>query len=121
MLIADAVSPSAEESLAGAGVIDEFAHAATGLIVIGALACPATAPIGLGVLAGSLLIDVDHIPGTLGDRWLTHGTPRPYPHSLPTLALLALVVLLVGPRRRPVVLGALIGLAVHFLRDAAEP
>ena len=67
----------------------------------------------------SVAIDVDHVPGALGDDVLTRGTPRPYTHSV----LSVLVVLLAAAlwrSRRDVLLGVAIGLTIHFWRDMAE-
>jgi inner membrane protein len=107
-------------SQASGGLLDECAHLATGLLVIAAAGAAIPRALLIGVLAGSVLIDLDHVPQYLGTRWLTEGTARPYPHSMVTL--LALVA--VQPfarRRRLLALGVLIGVTVHFLRDMAEP
>ena len=71
-------------------------------------------------LFASVLIDMDHVPGRLGVDVLTAGTPRPYTHSLLTIAVV-LVGALLWRRRRDVLLGVALGLGIHFLRDLAEP
>ncbi len=71
-------------------------------------------------LLASTLIDVDHIPGQLGYDWLTGGTPRPYTHSLLTIAVV-LVVAMLWRRQRIVFLCIALGLCSHFWRDLAEP
>ena len=58
-------------------LFDEPAHAATGLLAIAALGGAVDAPVVLAVLGGSLLIDLDHVPGLLGSYVLENGTPRP--------------------------------------------
>lgn len=101
------------------GPLDEGAHLATGALILLALGRPLTDRFGRALLAASVLIDLDHIPGQLGVDWITSGTPRPYTHSLLTLGLLA--GLAIGwRRRRPEVLGALVGVAGHLYRDLAE-
>ena len=50
-------------------------------------------------LISSVAIDLDHIPGRLSVGWLTAGTPRPYTHSLLTIAVV-LVSAWVLRRRR---------------------
>jgi hypothetical protein len=71
-----------------AAVLDETAHLLTGFIVLGALFRGAPTRFSVPMLAASVLIDLDHIPGALGADFLTAGTPRPYTHSLTTLVLL---------------------------------
>lgn len=71
-------------------------------------------------LFASVLIDLDHVPARLGWRELTEDTPRPYTHSLPTVGVVLLGALL-WRRRRDVLLGVAIGLAIHFWRDLSEP
>jgi inner membrane protein len=73
----------------------------------------------MGALAASVAIDVDHVPGELGAGWLTAGTPRPYTHSLLTVALV-LVAALAWRRRRVLMLGVAFGLALHLWRDMSE-
>ena len=72
-------------------------------------------------LIGSVAIDVDHIPQYLGYYFLTAGTPRPYTHSLLTIAvLLSIAFALVIRRHRLLFLGLALGVALHFFRDLAE-
>jgi inner membrane protein len=70
-------------------------------------------------MIASVAIDLDHIPGRLGADWLTAGTPRPYTHSLLTIAVVVAIALL-WRRRRDLMLGLAIGLAIHFWRDTME-
>lgn len=103
-------------------LLDEPAHAATGLLGLATLGVEFQAPVVLAVLAGSLLIDADHLPHVFGSSILEHGVPRPYTHSLGTIAVLLVAALLLRNRgaRRLTLIGAL-ALALHFLRDSAEP
>jgi hypothetical protein len=128
------------------GMLDEPAHLATSVILVGALAAVRTAvrrPLPTATAVAALiagnLIDVDHVPGVLGTDVLTEGTPRPYSHSITTLLLLALLVLAgrTWPRRLrvggarvaglhvgevrldAVAAGAALGVTGHLLRDLA--
>jgi hypothetical protein len=97
------------------GVVDEAAHLATGAIVLAALPAPECGFVG-GLVAGSVLIDVDHVPELWGRAWLRPRGVRPLPHSLatPALALWAS-----AHRRSGFARGAAVGLAAHLLRDLA--
>jgi inner membrane protein len=101
------------------GLLDETAHLMTGVLVLAALRRPRDRAFALGLLAGSVLIDLDHIPKTLGIDWISQGTPRPYSHSLLTLAVLALLTC-AWRSRRWLLFGALVGVTVHFGRDLAD-
>lgn len=122
----DHVLNDGSHRLAVAGLLDESAHLCTGLLVLWALPLARSRALTLSVLAGSVLIDVDHIPAQIFDRnWLTGGTPRPYSHSMVTLIVLALSALILrrsGRHRAALVAGgALAGVSFHFLRDLAVP
>jgi len=85
-------------------VLDETAHLALGLLLARRSAEPAA------TLAGSVLIDADHVPSELGHEWLRHGgRGRPYPHALISVAALALLSR-----------AAAVGLAVHLARDLTD-
>jgi hypothetical protein len=103
-------------------LFDEPAHIATGLLGLGAVGASFTGEVLLAVLAGSLLIDLDHLPRVFGSHIFDHGLPRPYTHSLGTLVVLLAVYLLIRDRRwRLLVAVAAMALALHFFRDMAEP
>jgi hypothetical protein len=86
------------------GLLDETAHLALGLLLARRSAEPAA------MVAGSLFIDIDHLPSELGHEWLRHGGHgRPYPHALVTVAALAALSR-----------AAAIGLAVHLARDLTD-
>jgi len=116
------------------GMIDEPAHLATALVVLGAITRfrgRAPSPkFGWTMLACSVLIDLDHLPAEFGTNTLTNGTPRPYTHALWTVIVLTLAwasaryVAVRKERLRPataelVLAGAAWGVAAHFLRDIA--
>jgi inner membrane protein len=109
----------AGDTLFPGGPLDELAHLLTTLIVFWALGARARRRFLVPALIASVAIDLDHIPARLGADWLTVGTPRPYTHSLLTIAVV-LAIAMLWPRRRDLWLGVAIGLALHFWRDMAE-
>jgi len=114
------------DELAGAGSffpggpLDEVAHALTTVLILWALGPRACQRFLVPAVIASVAIDLDHIPGELGANWLTNGTPRPYTHSLLTIAVV-LAAAALWRRRRDVLFGIAIGLASHLFRDLAEP
>jgi inner membrane protein len=102
-----------------AGPFDETAHLLTGALVLAALrGCPDRS-FAVGVLAMSVLVDLDHVPALAGSNVITGGTDRPYSHSLLALAVLGLAAL-AWRARRPLLVGVAIGLAAHLARDLTE-
>jgi hypothetical protein len=136
LAVADGLAEAAGGSTVPGGPFDELAHLLTTLLIVwllprsvgaetglsGAVGVPPNRRGGLlaGALAGSVLIDLDHLPGLLGAHWLTAGTPRPYTHSLLTISGV-LGVAALWRFGRPLALGVAAGLAIHFWRDLAEP
>lgn len=119
LVAADWGSQVAGDSLFPGGPLDEVAHFFTTLLVLWALGGKACERFLLPALVASVAIDVDHIPARLGADWLTAGTPRPYTHSLLTIAVV-LVLSLLARHRRDLLLGITIGLVIHFWRDMGE-
>jgi len=109
----------AGDSLFPGGPLDEIAHLLTTLLAFWALAPRVRERFLVPALIASVAIDLDHIPARLGADWLTAGTPRPYTHSLLTIAVV-LAIAVLWRRRRDLLLGVAIGLAIHFWRDMAE-
>jgi inner membrane protein len=109
----------AGDTLIPGGPLDELAHLLTTLLFFWALGPRARERFLVPALIASVAIDLDHIPGRLGVGWLTAGTPRPYTHSLLTVAVV-LASALVVRRRRDLLLGIAIGLAIHLWRDMGE-
>lgn len=101
------------------GPLDEIAHLMTALLILWALGPRVCKRFLVPALIASVAIDADHIPGRLGADWLTAGTPRPYTHSLLTIAIV-LVLAWRWRRRRELLLGVAIGLGIHLWRDLAE-
>lgn len=119
LVLADVASELAGDSFFPGGPADELAHLLTMLLVLWALGVRARR-FAAAALIASVAIDLDHVPGYLGANWLTAGTPRPYTHSLLTLAVLLTAALFVRSHR-DLLLGVVVGLAVHFFRDLGEP
>ncbi|HXO06988.1 MAG TPA: metal-dependent hydrolase [Solirubrobacteraceae bacterium] len=109
----------AGDSFVPGGPLDETAHLMTTLLILWALGPRICKRFMVPALIASVVIDADHIPGQLGATWLTAGTPRPYTHSLLTIAIVLSIAAL-WRARRDLVLGIAIGLALHFFRDLAE-
>ncbi|MFZ0043856.1 MAG: metal-dependent hydrolase [Solirubrobacteraceae bacterium] len=119
-VIADAGDQLVGGSPWGQGPLDESAHVLTALFVVWAIGGRVFDRLLVPVLVASVAIDLDHLPGELGYDFLTRGTPRPYTHSLLTIAIL-LVASAFWTRRRELLLGAALGVAIHLWRDMAEP
>ncbi len=119
LLVADQLVLRVGTSGLQEGPFDETAHLLTGAVVLVALPRVRSRSFAVGLLVGSVAIDLDHVPSLLGYQWITRTTQRPYPHSLLTLALVGLAAFAWAARRRLLV-GAAIGLTVHFLRDLSE-
>lgn len=116
------------------GLLDEPAHLATALVLLGALIrVRETQPdqcFGWMMLACSVLIDIDHLPAEFGFKLLTNGTPRPYTHALWVVIALTAAWAIgrffsVGSGRpQPtkfelILAGAAWGISAHFIRDIA--
>ncbi len=101
------------------GMLDEPAHLLAGVLLLAALPRVRQPAFVIGVLCGSVLIDLDHIPGLVGYDFWTEGTQRPYSHSLLMLVVLGALAL-VWRRHRALFLGLLVGVAYHFWRDMSE-
>ena len=119
-LTADWGSHLAGSSVFPGGPLDETAHLLTTLLVLWALGAGVSQRFMVPALMASVAIDLDHVPGELGADWLTAGTPRPYTHSLLTVAVV-LAAALACRRQRILLLGVAFGLALHLWRDTSEP
>jgi inner membrane protein len=115
---ADLAYRSVGDSVFPGGAFDEVSHLLTTLLVLWALG-PGVRRFMVPALLASVLIDADHVPAQFGVYWLTEGTPRPYTHSLLSIAVV-LVLAVRWRRRRDVLVGVAVGLALHFWRDMAE-
>lgn len=101
------------------GIADETAHLST--MVIFLLAFPTLRNTGFiaGCLAGSVAIDLDHIPLFLGSNLLTGQTNRPFTHGLVTIIIVLAISVAARGTWRYVGIGIAVGIAAHFLRDMA--
>ena len=115
----DWASLRAGDSVVPGGPLDECAHLMTMLLLLWALGPAITRRFLVPALIASVAIDVDHIPQHFGAGFLTVGTPRPYTHSLLTVAVV-LGLVWAWRSRRELWLGVALGLLVHFWRDLAE-
>lgn len=118
-VVADQADQHIGNSVLLGAPLDETAHVLTALLVIWALGGVADRFL-LPALVTSVAVDLDHLPRDLGQTWLTAGTPRPYTHSLLTIAVVLSVAALAKSRRESAI-GVALGLVVHFWRDLAEP
>ncbi|HEX3240974.1 MAG TPA: metal-dependent hydrolase [Solirubrobacterales bacterium] len=106
------------------GLVDEPAHLATCVVLLLALAAAAGGRLPLPFVGAALIatvaIDLDHVPGLLGSHLITGALPRPYTHSIASIAvLLALAAVLKRGGQRQVALGLAFGISAHLLRDVA--
>ena len=119
LVVADHLYDQAGDSFVPGGPLDETAHIATAWLILQALPQWVRDRFFWPAIVGSFAIDVDHVPGALGYGFFTIGTPRPYTHSLLTLVALGLAGFL-WERRRNLLWGFALGVALHFFRDLAE-
>jgi inner membrane protein len=119
LALADWLYRLAGDSVVPGGPLDEAAHLLTTLIILWALGPRVCDRFLIPALVASVAIDLDHIPADLGTDFLTHGTSRPYTHSLLTL-IIVLAAAALWRSRRVLLLGVGIGLVIHFWRDMSE-
>jgi inner membrane protein len=101
------------------GTLDEPAHLLTAALLLAAAPRPPAARFAAWALAGSVAIDVDHVPLYLGHMPTVVPGGRPVTHSLPTVAaLLAGAGVARGPARTALA-GLAAGVCLHFVRDFA--
>jgi inner membrane protein len=100
-------------------LLDEPAHLLTAWLVLAAFSARTTvARAWPWVLAGAVLLDLDHVPLFLGLDVTATQSGRPVTHSLTTVAAL-LVAALVSRRGRVALAGLAVGAATQLLRDLA--
>jgi membrane-bound metal-dependent hydrolase YbcI (DUF457 family) len=97
------------------GLFDHPAHIATaGLVAANVEGRPRRW--ALGLLVGSLLPDLDHLPLALRKRHPTADDPRPVTHCLAAIAPVAAIAAVTQSDR---LAGATVGMLTHFGRDVA--
>jgi inner membrane protein len=117
VVLVDAALTARSWSAPAEALLDESAHLLTAWLFLAAAGVRRRAVV-LAVLAGSVLIDLDHVPLYLGVHGVAPGGGRPVVHSLLTAAVLLLVSL--AWRRRAASLVALAaGVCLHLVRDVA--
>jgi inner membrane protein len=98
--------------------LDWPAHLTTAALVLGALPRRLHPRLAAWALAGSVAIDLDHIPMYLGFREMTTlDGGRPVTHSLTTAAALLGASVPARGRARTVLAGLGTGVLLHFVRD----
>ena len=117
ILLLDLVREARGWPLPALGLLDEPAHLLTAWLVLAAVTARTTA-LGIlpWVLAGAVLLDLDHVPLFLGFDVTATQSGRPVTHSLTTVAVLLLAALVVR-RWRAALAGLAAGVATQLLRD----
>jgi inner membrane protein len=104
-------------------LVDEPAHLASALVLLlglsAVLGTNFSVAFVIGVVVASVMIDIDHLPDYFDWDGLREGVPRPYPHSLATVAGLLAAAWLARGWGRSVLLGAAFGVGAHLVRDLA--
>ena len=119
VLLLDLVQHSRDWSLIPLAALDEPAHLLTAWLVLAA-ATARTAGLRVlpWVLAGAVLLDLDHVPLYLGADIAVSPGGRPVTHSLLTVAVLLAGAAAVRRWRMPLA-GLALGAATQLLRDLA--
>jgi inner membrane protein len=119
VVLLDAVSDATDPPLPVLGLLDEPAHLATAWIFLATFLSVRARRLLPWALAGSVLIDLDHVPLYLWNALAAAPGARPVTHSLLTVAVLAVAGAVAGPRSRLRVplLGLALGVALHLVRD----
>jgi inner membrane protein len=106
-----------------AGLLDEPAHLLTAWLILRAVVGPRLGGRWSGMLpwalAGSVLLDLDHLPIYLWSAPIALPGSRPVTHSIATLAVLLGVAAVTRRRTRTAALGLCVGVALHLVRDVA--
>ena len=114
----DAVRTAREWPVPVLAALDWPAHLTTAALVLAALPRRLEPQIAGWALAGSIAIDLDHVPLYLGLRKIvTEDGGRPVTHSLTTAAALLGAAVPARGRTRRVLTGLGIGALLHFVRD----
>jgi inner membrane protein len=98
---------------------DESLHLITGLLFLAGLRPSLARPFVCGAVAGSVLIDIDHLPAEFGSTLIGGQVTRPVSHSLTTIVVLLLVAVAIRGRGRVLIVGVAFGVATHLFRDMA--
>lgn len=112
----DAALQTRDWSVPVMGMLDDSAHVATAGVILAALLPQHAARLAPWALAGSVLIDLDHVPLYAWGALSTGPDRRPGTHSLITVAALGLAAAAI-PRLRTPLSGLALGVLLHFVRD----
>jgi inner membrane protein len=119
ILLLDLAQQARPWSVPVTALLDEPAHLMTaGLVLLACLPWRGGAVAGWA-LAGSVLIDLDHVPLYLWGALTVDGYGRPVTHSLATVLVLALAGLAGRGRLGTALCGLSLGVGLHLLRDVA--
>ena len=106
-----------------AGLLDEPAHLLTTWLIGTAAAGPRLRATWTRMLpwalAGSVVIDLDHLPVYLWSAPIALPGSRPVTHSLAAVAVLLAVAAATRRRVRTAALGLAVGVTLHLVRDVA--
>jgi len=120
IIATDLLLPHEERGDLLAALLDEPAHAATSLLLLGALRPQASVAAQIATLAGGNGMDVDHVPQVLGWHGLIPaGNARPCTHSLATLLASLVAASALTGRARSLAAIVSFGILTHFIRDLA--
>jgi inner membrane protein len=100
-------------------LLDELAHVATALLFLRALWPRSVPPFVLSTVLGSVLLDLDHVPGAIARHGDLTGLGRPDSHSLLTILLAICIARWLPVKWWPYPLGVAFGFATHLTRDIA--
>lgn len=99
------------------GALDEPAHLITASLLLAAGLPHRGRRLAPWALAGSVLIDLDHLPFYIWGALTTGDAGRPLTHSLATAVVLTTAGLLTRRRWRTAYLGLALGVLLHLVRD----
>jgi inner membrane protein len=111
----DGIGDTLSTGTLGRGLLDEPAHLLTAVVLLSAVP-PAKGRVWWWALAGSVAIDLDHLPLYTFARQFSVAGGRPPTHSLATVIVLLAVAAAVRRMRRPLV-GLAAGVGLHLVRD----
>jgi inner membrane protein len=114
----DAVRSARQWPVPVLAALDWPAHLLTAALLLAALSRRPDPRLAGWALAGSVAIDLDHLPRYLAVRGaLVQDDRRPVTHSLTTPALLATAALVARGEARTALTGLAAGVLLHFVRD----
>jgi inner membrane protein len=113
----DLLGETRQWSVPVTGLLDEPAHVLTAALLLAAFLPVSASAVVPWVLAGAVLIDLDHIPLYLWGALASDQYGRPVSHSAATVVLLACAGAFSRGGLRRALLGLSLGVAMHLVRD----